>query len=264
MRANACEAATENRMLSGGREAALALLLAAGFAPAGAATGAADACVSMRERPLQAIEAIRVEVHGFPAGLLPAVERAMAFWNHTNCNSDSDFPRFRFATDEPHRVLHVRWVKGPSPIVEGSCGAFSGNEIVLYSHARVTRGGAVRTCGNSARVAETLAHELGHALGLKDQYGAECSGFIMGQLTRTRSGSILERRVRAQECAAADGVFLTLAERTARTVEDLLAGRSDPAPAAALTSPAAVAGSRPPAARIALGIPATESDGFRP
>jgi hypothetical protein len=264
MRANGCEPASANRMLSDGREAACALLLVAAFAPATATADAADACVSARDRPLQAIEAIRVVAHGFPAGLLPAVERAMAFWNHTSCNSDFDFPRFRFATDEPHRVLHVRWVEGPSPTVEGSCGAFSGNEIALYSHARVTRGGAVRSCGNSARVAETLAHELGHALGLEDQYGGECSGFIMGQLTRTRSGAILERRVRAAECTAADGVFLTLAERTARTVADLVAGRFEPAPAGALTSPAAAAGFRPPAARIALGIPATGSDEFRP
>ncbi len=90
----------------------------------------------------------------FPPASLPAVERAMAFWNHTSCNSDSDFPRFRFATDEPHRVLHVRWVKGPSPTVEGSCGAFSGNEIALYSHARDDagrRGAQLRQLGARRR-----------------------------------------------------------------------------------------------------------------
>jgi hypothetical protein len=220
--------------------------------------------VQARQRPLQAIEAIQIVAHGFPAGLRPIVERAMGFWNSPSCNVDGGFPRFRLATDEPHRILHVRWIDRESPLVMGSCGAFTGNEIAIYSRARDPRDGAVRSCGSSARLAETLAHELGHALGLEDQYDPACAGHIMGQLVRTRAGEILERQVRARECAAVDGVFLTLAERGTWAGADQIASESGSAPDGALTSRAGAAGFRPRSARIALGIPATESDGFRP
>lgn len=242
-----------------GRAPALLLTLAGLAGP----THATAACVEARERPLQAIEAVRVVAHGFPRALAPAVERAMAMWNAPSCNSGG-FPFFRGDTEAPHRVLHVRWVRGTSPQVEGSCGSFLGNQIVLYSQARDPLGGAVRPCGNVEQVAQTLAHELGHALGLADQYDAECSGYIMGQLVRLRSGQLRERQVRPEECRAADRWFLTIAERGAWADADRLAGSPEATAAAPVRSPAGAAGSPRRSARIALGIPATESDGYRP
>lgn len=241
----------------------LLLQIATAVAAHVAPVAAAESCVSAKSRPVQAIEAIRLVPRDFPAGLLPIVERAMSFWNDAGCNGDAGFPRFRFASEEPHRIVNVRWVQGINAATEGSCGSFVGSEIVLYSHARDGRGRRERSCGTPPRLAETLAHELGHALGLDDQYGTRCAGYIMGQLVLDRSGAPLERRVRAEECAAADAAFLTLAERGGRAAEDLLAAADD-APPAGFTSRAGAAGSRPRSARIALGIPATESDGYRP
>ncbi len=244
-------------------------ILAAALAALAAASAArgAEACVDARERPLQAIEAVRVIAHGFPPAVAPAVARAMAMWNAPECNTGG-FPLFRATTEEPHRVIHVRWVAGTSPRFEGSCGSFSGNQVLVYSHARDPRDGGIRTCGTVGRVAETLAHEMGHVLGLEDQYGPECDGYIMGQLVRTRAGAVRERRVRAAECAAADRWFLTLAERGGWSDADRLAAAPEaPASAAAgaaVRPPAGAAGSRPRSARTAPGIPATESDGFRP
>lgn len=233
-----------------------------GLAGVGAA-GAADSCVAARQRPAEAIDAIRVVPHGFPPGLRTVVARAMELWNAPSCNGGGGFPRFSLAAESAHRVLHVRWVRGVNPRVAGSCGSFAGNQISLYSHARDPRDGGLRPCGNAARLAETLAHELGHALGLADQYGAGCQGHIMGQLTRTATGAILARRVRPLECAAADAVFLTLAERGGWAAGDQLAAELG-APAPGFTSRVGAAGFPPRSARIALGTLATESDGYRP
>jgi len=241
----------------GGRLLSLVVRLVTALAASATASSAAESCVSAKVRPLQAIEAVRLVPRDFPAGLLPIVERAMSFWNHAGCNGDAGFPRFRFVTDEPHRVVYVRWVPGTSATAEGLCGTFAGDEIVLYSHARDGRGRPARSCGGPPRLAETLAHELGHVLGLDDQYATRCAGYIMNQLWLTRSGAPLERRVRPEECAAADTGFLTAAERGGRTAAEQLA-------AEALRLRAGAAGSRPRSARIALGIPATESDGYRP
>lgn len=234
----------------------------AALAATPAARGA-EVCVDARERPLQAIEAVRVVADGFPPAVAPAVARAMAMWNAPECNTGG-FPLFRAQTDEPHRVLRVLWIEGTNPHVEGSCGNFSGNQVLVYSHARDPRDGGIRSCGTVARIAETLAHELGHALGLEDQYGPECDGYIMGQLVRTRGGAVRERRVRAAECAAADRWFLTLAERGGWSGADRLAAAPDAAAGAGVRPPAGAAGSPPRSARTAPGIPATGSDGFRP
>lgn len=240
-------------------------ILAAALAALAAAPAArgAEVCVDARERPLQAIEAVRIVPHGFPPAVAPAVARAMAMWNAPECNSGG-FPLFRAQTDEPHRVIHVRWIEGTSPRVEGSCGNFSGSQIVLYSHARDPRDGGIRSCGTVGRVTETLAHELGHALGLEDQYDPECDGYIMSQLVRTRRGAVRERRVRPAECAAADRWFLTLAERGGWSGADRLADAPAAAAGAGVRPQAGAAGFPPRSARTAPGIPATASDGFRP
>lgn len=195
------------------RRAAAAALLSALALAIPAAARAVDACVSPRPAPPQSISAVRVVASGFSPALAHVVDAAMAAWNHPTCNARWGFPRFELSTELPHRVLQVRFVAGESADGPGRCGSFVGHEVVLYSHARDPRDGVLRSCGDAPHLIDTLIHELGHVLGLEDQYSPACAGHAMGQLVRTRGGELLRRQLRPAECAAADSRFLTLAEK---------------------------------------------------
>jgi hypothetical protein len=85
-------------------------------------------------------------------------------------------------------------------IVNASTGQVIGGTIALFD---VTRSG--HDCEPIR--SETIAHELGHALGLDDLSAENCNGHIMGP--PLIGGS---RAVQADECAAVDGLWLTPAE----------------------------------------------------
>lgn len=188
-------------------------LLCALAADATAAFAAGGACVVGRAAPPGGLSRIALEPIGFPAALAGVAERAAAMWNAGRCNN-GDFPRFTLGGDAD-RTLRVRWVDGLSPSMRGVCGEFFGDEIRLFAAAREPASRRLVPCGDADRVAETLAHELGHALGLLDVGGTACAGHIMSQMVRSSSGEIAPRAVQAAECGMADRRFVTLAERLA-------------------------------------------------
>lgn len=214
-----------------------ALLLAAAVAAPAAASDAAP-CVVGRLAPPGGLSRIALEPIGFPPSLRDVPRIAAEMWNDGDCNAGR-FPRFTLDGDGDRR-LRVRWIDGVSP-EPGVCGRFAGDEIELYAAALTPLRRQPVRCGDLQRVAETLAHELGHALGLLDVRGPACAGRIMDQLRLRADGTLAPRAVHAEECAVADRRFLTLAERSAPRLPEPWSGeltsvsrlqdRADPLPA---------------------------------
>lgn len=127
-----------------------------------------------------------------------ALQRGMDQWNNQSCNTGGrSFPRLQQSAQGAGRIIDVTFISGLSP--NGTCGSFAGNLIKVYELARLPDGRVV-PCGRSDILEDTFAHELGHLLGLDDQYGSGCSTHIMGQATITSSGQYVQRAVKPGEC----------------------------------------------------------------
>jgi hypothetical protein len=179
----------------------LNLLAAVLLAVSGSAARAADppACASALPGSLLA-SAIGIEADpSLPPGVL---EAALASWRHCP-TAGTGFPEFT-APVASRSAVRVRYVAGNSG--ELRCGTFAGEEIVLFASA-VDRARHPVPCGS---LAENLAHELGHVLGLLDAPAvASCRTFIMAPAD-FRPGHA--RQVQPQECAAADSHWRTESE----------------------------------------------------
>jgi hypothetical protein len=165
----------------------------------------AAACATTRGSGAQEIEAVRVVPVDLPEAVSRAVDRALGLWNDA-CGRSFGVPVFARETHLPHRVLEVRWREAADPERPGVCGTFVGNQVQLFGSA-LDEWGVERSCGGPDRLSETFAHELGHALGLEDRHEPECGEFIMSRMVRLPEGTLLSRRVRPEECAAAERVF---------------------------------------------------------
>ncbi len=128
------------------------------------------------------------------------MQRGYGAWNASNCNNSQlgGFPQFTESSGAG-RTIKLRYQRGFNTINPSSCGYFSGNDIYLFEKAR-TQDGQVVSCARSDIFEDTVAHELGHLLGLTDQREASCNGFIMNQVAMTRTGDYIDRRVRSEEC----------------------------------------------------------------
>jgi hypothetical protein len=126
---------------------------------------------------------------------------ALAMWG--SCGAyGGGFPEIRLEPGSG-RVISARLLPISGKAI---CGELRGREIVLYAFTRL-RNGAVVRC---EPVAETLAHELGHVLGLLDAPAdAECSEHIMAALPIHGD----RRTVAAGECEAVDARWRTAAEK---------------------------------------------------
>lgn len=176
---------------------------------------APELCAVARAERVDALSTIGLRAVELPARLGGIVERAAALWNEAPCAAPE---RPRFLVGEGDRTLEVRWIEGVAASGADVCAAFSGRVIRLFSFAR-DRAGVLRRCAGGERLAETLAHELGHALGLYDQRSAACGDRMMGQLALRADGSLAPRRIHADECLAVAARFLTDAERLASASE---------------------------------------------
>ena len=150
------------------------------------------------------------------------IEKAVALWQTCPAYA-TDFPGFRVGDDETSfRKISVTYQKiRINPGDRKSCGWFSGNAITLFGYVRTAKGDLLH-CGT---LAQNLAHELGHVLGLADAPEIpECSPYIMSDMD---SDNLYRRSVTAQECRA-------IASRWLRAPEDRLALKRRPPGSAAV------------------------------
>ncbi len=174
------------------------------FGTAALQASPADSCVALFQRSSSSASALGLRFLDDDARRV--AEGALDFWR--SCGSyGGGFPSFTTGPGA-HRVVTVRFEAASGKNI---CGLLSGSEIVLYAFAQLPGGRLVRC----EPVSETLAHELGHLLGLLDAPSSHaCADHIMAALPAVRS----RRQVRAEECAAVDRRWDTPDERVASLV----------------------------------------------
>ncbi|MEM7351268.1 MAG: hypothetical protein AAF657_10710 [Acidobacteriota bacterium] len=140
---------------------------------------------------------------GVPAGV---IEKAVDYW--AACETyGKGFPPFvttpldERSTAPRLEVTLVRYSQSER------CATFHGRTITLYAFARHRTGKPI-LCGS---LAQNLAHELGHFLGLKHAAkAADCKLDIMSTVKQVNSR---RRRVTEGECRAVDSRWLAADER---------------------------------------------------
>ena len=153
---------------------------------------------------------IQLVPSGIPSNLLTSFQNAVNSWNDTNCNKNGKaFPKFVQSTTAGARVINVVFQSGVGPN-SSSCGNFAGNQITIYSVAYV--GSQLVPCTIPSHFQDTVAHELGHTLGLGHVSGTSCPHSIMSPRQVSPSGTYTDRRVQPAECEKADDTNVTPAE----------------------------------------------------
>lgn len=179
-----------------------------------------------------------VNTNGMPATVQEGIAEGLEAWNSDACNiGGNDFPLFQTAGDADV-TLPISFNPDVSP---GACATItqrsatgSASEITLYSRRRYPEG--IFECfPNSAVVADAVAHELGHYLGLADA-GVNCVGSIMGpQPYSVLNGQIFydsSAQVQPAECSAADDINSLPLENLEETPPPPPDGNTDPGPGA--------------------------------
>ncbi len=130
------------------------------------------------------------------------VSGAIEAWEQCS-NYSQDFPKF-LDGEAGDQVLQVEYNSGSSG--DDRCGEIQGRKVVLFRFAQDSKGQRV-ACG--ARDLN-LAHEMGHALGLRDSSRTHvCDGGLMARLTKRNR---FDRRVTAEECSLVGQRWLTFSE----------------------------------------------------
>ncbi len=164
---------------------------------------------------------IFINTSSLSASMKGFVRNAAVPWNDADCNKPVanahytyDFPILATENGQGSgRTIDVIYVMGFNPSNDESCGSFSGNTIRLYERMRLN--GVPKLCNSEQLMTDTISHELGHLLGLADQYDPSCSGHIMGQRTYTSGGAYVDRSVRPEECQKVAETNKTPAEQYA-------------------------------------------------
>jgi hypothetical protein len=186
----------------------LAAAPCAGFAQCGTQT------IPGYETPsARGFDSVAVQENNFPASLAGTAQSGAALWNQWSCNTGgNEFPYF--APLYPQFTVMVNWNNGFRS--DGACGTFntSTREITIYSQ-RMYNGQLVPCDGhNPEAIAEVIAHELGHFLGL-DNTPDFCSANMMmsAQYYNYTTGQFTHKAPSETECNTVNMINNTFSEQ---------------------------------------------------
>jgi hypothetical protein len=176
----------------------------AGVALAAAAPEAVagDSCVTTRGNGFTG-EVITFAVAG-DRQLAAASERALASWRRA-CGAawGRELPLLRLAATGERAMYTIRRGTANRP---GVCGSFRGSVLTVHQVAIDARSGGFLQCGD---LADVIAHEIGHTLGLADAEARLCPLHIMAGIEPANRA---HRSVQPAECAAVARTWTTWAE----------------------------------------------------
>lgn len=155
-----------------------------------------------------------LSARNFPPALAGTVVAAGELWNNSNCNTSNGNAFPYFVRSGGQYVVQVNWVTGSRP--DNACAAFvpSTRVINIYSHTKAP-GTLVPCMGhNPDAIAEAIAHEAGHFLGLGDA-PSQCSrGMMMSPSDYNHTtGQFTHKAPNSYECDTANRINVTNAEQ---------------------------------------------------
>ncbi len=135
---------------------------------------------------------------------------AIGYWSGACGGYGDTFPSMRVGsgTGVPITVIYI---DSPSTLASGSCGRTTPTLVLPGStlQSAEIKIWSKQANGVVCNRVDTLAHELGHLLGLKDAPTSTCQGRIMGE--RPNNGT---RSVSASDCRIADERWRTTSEHS--------------------------------------------------
>ena len=195
----------------------------------------ANPCINPHPVVRQNHTSARAQIAGAPPQyVLDGIEQGMSQWNYATCNEGgNDFPKFTTSTPtEANFTIHYHAGIGTA------CGIYDHSSRIIDLYNRRTIGSVVVWCPghdpsltNGQRVSllgDTMAHELGHYLGLLHPSGSNCSNFIMSPAQLNNGQWSSNRSVQQAECDAADLQSTTLHEICAEESCPTFGGSGEP------------------------------------
>lgn len=144
--------------------------------------------------------------NSYPAKIKNGIRAGLAAWNDCNGHDNgfiaNDWPYFSEGPGGSEDRITIKYLEGKRP----ACGAFNGSTYEISIWDSYTSGGVTVNCTHSAdAINDTIAHELGHYLGLGHNDG--CDTAIMGGIRVSPSGNLLtDHEITSAEKAKADAI----------------------------------------------------------
>jgi hypothetical protein len=191
----------------------------------------ASACTSSngRSAPYATVRLVLNNPSGMPAAVQQGITGGIAAWNSSSCNDGDDYPAF-FTSGTADVAIQVFFDPNISQVRDQNnntlCASINHGGVNDGSNATITLHGSIRLADgrtfecypNSSIAADSVAHELGHYLGLAD---SGCSDHIMAERTGTVTNGQMtwstSRQVQAAECTFADSANSTTLEQNNET-----------------------------------------------
>lgn len=185
-----------------------ALIVSIAFA--GVDVTEAQCVTSDRTAGQGASEAYVLVPHGFPAELFPDLEDGFGLWNHPDCNTNGKaFPKFQLSGPSGLPRVHIHYSDGFNPRNAEVCGFYDDATDSVHIFGQFKRNGFTTSCrATDEQLQQTIAHELGHVLGLGN-VGFGCIPAIMAPRDYDSNGRYKNRSVQTFECQKADDTHET-------------------------------------------------------